>query len=164
MFGEMWEKKVSGPDELNKSFVTLALASLTADCDVLRRSVVTALRRRRPPQEVSQSSVSFFSERVHIQSQYLLRAPISLLLQNIIFGVNFQKLTPVEIIKRTKKTIVIHIRSARRAQELFNIRDTCMVTSEFNQALYWACPKVFFNDTFGYVVDDDPVGRTLRVH
>lgn len=59
---------------------------------------------------------------------------------------------------------MIHIRSARRVQELFTIRDTCMLTSEFNQALYWACPKVFYNNTFGYVVDDDPAGQTLRVH
>lgn len=86
------------PDDFKKrEFVTLALASLTADCDVLRRSVATALRRRRPPREVSQSSVSFFSERVNIQSKYLLRAPISLLLQNIIFGVNFKKLTRLKL-------------------------------------------------------------------
>ena len=155
---------VKAPKEVNKSFVTLALASLTADCDVLRRSFALVLRRRRPPREVSQSSVSFLSERVNMHSQYLLRASMSLLLQNIVFGVDFKKLTPREVIKRTKKTIVIHIRSARRLQELFAIRDTCMVTSEFNQALYWACPKVFFQNTFGYVVDDDPAGRRLRVH
>ena len=155
---------VKVPKEVNKSFVTLALASLTADCDVLRRSFALVLRRRRPPREVSQSSVSFLSERVNMHSQYLLRASMSLLLQNIVFGVDFKKLTPREVIKRTKKTIVIHIRSARRLQELFAIRDTCMVTSEFNQALYWACPKVFFQNTFGYVVDDDPAGRRLRVH
>ena len=155
---------VKVPKEVNKSFVTLALASLTADCDVLRRSFALVLRRRRPPREVSQSSVSFLSERVNIQSQYLLRASMSLLLQNIIFGVDFKKLTPREVVKRTKKTIVIHIRSARRLQQLFAIRDTCMVTSEFNQALYWACPKVFFKNTFGYVLDDDPAGRRLLVH
>ena len=152
------------PVEFGNNFVTAALASLTADCDVLRRSFATALRRRRPPREVSQSTVSFLYVKISVQSQYLLRAPISHLLQNIIFGVSFEKLTPVEIIKRTKKTIVIHIRSARRLQELFSIRDTCMVTTEFNQALYWACPKVFFKNTFGYVVDDDPAGRILRVH
>ena len=82
------------PVEFGKNFVTAALASLTADCDVLRRSVVTALRRRRPPREVSQSSVSFLSVSVNVQSQYLLRAPISLLLQNIISEVNFEKFTP----------------------------------------------------------------------
>ena len=65
------------PVEFGKNFVTAALASLTADCDVLRRSVVTALRRRRPPREVSQSSVSFLSVSVNVQSQYLLCAFIS---------------------------------------------------------------------------------------
>ena len=39
-----------------------------------------------------------------------------------------------------------------------------MVTTTFNQALYWACPKVFYENTFGYVVDDEPGGRILRVH
>ena len=100
---------VKVPKEVNKSFVTLALASLTADCDVLRRSFALVLRRRRPPREVSQSSVSFLSERVNIHSQYLLRASMSLLLQNIVFRVDFKKLTPREIVKITKKTIVIHI-------------------------------------------------------
>ena len=152
------------PVEFGKNFVTAALASLTADCDVLRRSFATALRRRRPPREVSQSTVSFLYRKISVQSQYLLRASMSHLLQNIIFGVSFEKLTPVEIIQRTKKTIVIHISSARRLQELFNIRDTTLVTTEFNQAMYWACPKVFYKNTFGYVVDDDPAGRVLRVH
>ena len=153
------------PAEFGKNFVTAALASLTADCDVLRRSFATALRRRRPPREVSQSTVSFLYRKISVQSQYLLRASMSHLLQNIIFGVSFEKLTPVEIIQRTKKTIVIHISSARRLQELFNIRDTTLVTTEFNQAMYWACPKVFYNNTFGYVVDDDPAGRgVLQVH
>ena len=40
-------------DELNKNFVTAALASLRTDCDILRRSVMTALRWRHPPREVS---------------------------------------------------------------------------------------------------------------
>ena len=145
-------------------FLTAALDSLTAGCNVLQRSFTAALQRRRLPREVSQSTVSFFSTKVYVQFQYLLRAPISLLLQKTIFGVNFKKLTPVEIIKRTKKTIVIHISLARRLQELFDIRGTCMVTSLYNQALYLACPQVFYKDTFRYVVDDAPARQKLRVH
>ena len=145
-----------------ENFVSVALESLTSENDAFRNCFVAALKRK-PRREVSRLSISFGSEKIQLNTQSFFRTPISLLLQKVYFGHNFNKLTERELVFQKEKTVLIHVFSAKRLQEIFCCMGTCMVKSERNEAIYWACPKVFFKKTFGYVVDDDLVGQKLQV-
>ena len=147
-----------------KNFVSLALRSLTFELDALRSMARSSLLRR-PKRKVSELTRSFGPERVHIATQYFRSFPFSLLLQEVIFGRNFSKLQKKELVVNKKATVIMHFHSAKRLQEIFSVRDTCMVSELKDHGRYWACPKVFLsNNTFGYVVNDEFRKGRLQVH
>ena len=90
---------------------------------------------------------------------------MSLLLQDIIFGEGLRNLQKSEIVYKRKKTAVVHIQTARRLQELFSVRGICPVLIQEKDRIYSMNPKVFLRDnTFGFVVNDDPAGRRWIVN
>ena len=89
---------------------------------------------------------------------------MSLLLQFLIFDQHLSYLRQDEIIKRTKKTVVIHVRSCERIKNLFTVEGLCLLHVVDGGVHYTCAPKVFFTRSFGYTVDDETSDRSWWVH
>ena len=144
----------SGIDE----FESLALASLTAEVDVLR-GLLRSVIRRKPRREVSLLFKKFGPEKFQLRTQSFCSLNISLLFLAVLFGNDFKKMRINEVVYRTKITIILHIHSIARFKEIFTVRDTPLSVVEDDGIEYSVSPKVFFRDAYGFSVDDDPTGR-----
>ena len=146
-----------------KDFMTSALRSVTAELTELAKCFRSALLRA--PSKGSNSCVrSFGPERFIFRTQSFRSFSISLLLQEMIFGEGLRRLKKSEVVYKRKKTAVVHIRTAKRLQDLFSVRGICPVLIKERDLIYSMNPKVFFkNNTVGFVVDDDPARRRWRV-
>ena len=60
---------------------------------------------------------------------------------------------------KTTSATVVHIASARRAQEVFSLTNECLAKVERDGLLYQLAGKIFYRrngqSTYGYIVDED---------
>mmetsp|Transcript_5936 Transcript_5936/g.12420 ORF Transcript_5936/g.12420 Transcript_5936/m.12420 type:complete len:350 (-) Transcript_5936:251-1300(-) len=124
------------------AFIQAALSSLSEEIEQVRRIFRNVLICA-PKREVSLCVQSFGTKRVHISTQSFRTFSLSLLLQQTIFGPDLKKLREDEIVYRRKKTVVLHIRSACRLQDLFTVEDLCMVRILEGDLVYSLYPKLF---------------------
>ena len=117
-----------------------------------------------PKRDASKYALLFSTERVEMVTQTFCCFQISLLMQHYIFGPNFSYLQEDEIVSRTKKTVLIHIRSCERIKNLFTVKGLSLVRVVEGGVHYTCAPKVFFAHSFGFVVRDEISARSWRIH
>ena len=99
-------------------FMKAALHSLSAELDDLCR-IFRSVLNCAPKKEVSSFLCSFGSKRFIMYTQLFCTIPMSLLLQQIMFGENLSKLKTSGIVYKQKKTAVLHITTEKRLQDVF---------------------------------------------
>ena len=76
----------------------------------------------------------------------------------MIFGENNNKLNECEIIRETNNTLLLHIASKRRIEELLTIIGQCGAAFEIDDVVYCCAGKLFMNannkHVVGYIVDE----------
>ena len=120
-----------------------ALYSLSAELDDLCQIFWSVLKCV-PKREVSSFVPSFGPKRFVIHTYLFCNIPMSLLLQQTIIGENLFKLRTFEIIHKRNKTVVLHITTAKRLQDLFSVQGICPVVLKEQDLIYSINPKVFF--------------------
>ena len=60
---------------------------------------------------------------------------------------------------------MLHITTAKHLQDLFPVWGICPIVIKERDLIYSMNPKVYLRDnTFGFVMDDDPAGRRWSVN
>ena len=130
--------------------------------NVFKNAVLNKRRDR-----VCQREYVFGGERVKVLSQKYRVFYISHLLQVIIFGQKFMKLTARERYKVTPRQVTIHIASYHRMKEMFTLNGLSSVRFEGNE-LNLCCGKVSLLDTskrsiIGYIMNEDSTNLYLHL-
>ena len=157
-------RDIPGELKILPSVVTDAviLSSVNLEIDQLQRVFRQALLRQ-PKRDVSKYVRVFCIERVRMKTQTFRSFAMSLPLQLLIFGPNLSFMQDQEIISRTKKTVLIYIRSCKQIKDLFTVEGLCLLCVLEGGVEYTCAPKVFFTRSYEYVVNqvgDNTPGRT----
>ena len=111
------------PDDVNNNII---LHSINAEWQVLVENLKRCIVRP-PKRGNSIMTRSFGKERVKIGSQVLRSFMVSITLQTVLFGRDYNNFKEHEIIINNKKRILIHIASKQRLEAIFTTMRQCGV-------------------------------------
>ena len=130
------------PDDVNNDVI---LHSINAEWQVLVENLKHCIVRP-PKRGDSKMKRSFGKERVKIGSQVLRSFMVSITLQTVLFGRDYNNFKENEIIINNKKRILIHIASKQRLEAIFTTMRQCGVYFDVDNVMYGCSGKVFLRD------------------
>ena len=146
------------------------MQSLTLDwrsfANSMKHSMITNVKRM---VEESEKVYKFGNESVKLHSQCYRSLYMNYLLKISIFGQHpfYSPLLPHEIVRRTKKEVIIHFYSHRRISELFCFGGLNATEIWHHGIKYYCCAKANLKDgkknIIGYVMDENETSNELYI-